>query len=121
VPTAPPTHWYDATTQSNTPARHNAFGRPPQPAPTPVPGPTPVPFTGKCDCDPTVHFSQHTTCTVQRNRFGMMALVVHYHAHQMCHPLDPEFSKCNENIVSSRARSDEPAALCRPRTPPSMH
>jgi hypothetical protein len=71
------------------------------PTSAPTKSPTVAPFTGKCECDPLLHLSQHTTCTVTKNRFGLVALVVHYHAHQMCHPLDPEFVACNNANVSA--------------------
>jgi hypothetical protein len=74
-----------------------------EPTAAPTKSPTVAPFTGKCECDPLLHFSQHTTCTATKNRFGLVALVVHYHAHQMCHPLDPEFVACNNANVSAGA------------------
>ena len=77
----------------------------PTPPPTPPPTwepdvitaatmPTPMPTPAPCECDPGVQMAQHVGCVATRNRFGLMAVVVHHRAHQMCHPLerDPSLS-----------------------------
>jgi hypothetical protein len=48
-----------------------------------------------CACNPELHASQHTTCTMQVNRFGLTSMVVHHRAHQRCNPLEG-YAECEK-------------------------
>jgi hypothetical protein len=58
--------------------------------------------TAPCNCDPKTDISQYTSCKLERNPFGLMALVVHSSHNHACDPLEAimDSRKCaSETIV----------------------